>query len=1427
MQNWTLFRSNPAFVHMSKLGGILVTLGLCEASSLNFSIAGFKLFDERLYNVHLTSLDAIDALFNTITFFAESAHLCFKTGSIRPLFISDHAGIELDADYATIIQHWELVRSGNLERVAGVTDQAFDNMLEKTTTKYREMLPALKGLDKKLISDKITKLLTIKNDYVTMKISCGVREAPFLVELFGESSQGKTTFGEMLLDAMLLSQNLPLDEEYRATINPSEKFMSTVTSKTISFKIDDMSSTKSTHQSVAPTQFVIDLGNNQTYSVPKAEVTDKGRCFFLALLGLITTNIKNLDAYIYSNCPYSIQRRMNVVITVVAKKQFQRLSEDGETCGIDPDKVREHYTIDGVYTPPIIDDIWELTVERAVKPKNLNEIAKYEIVKWKGEPLRNVDSSTVIQYCIENFAKHRLAQKALLDSQKNRIGNMKRCHAEGCKHIEGHCPDHLPKEMSPHFGLTLAKSVVRNTISSCFQAALVPIEAIATAALYKTTKKFLKNWDWLPCLPSRVVDNSLFQKLMMLQDIPKLCRMYAWRTALNVTVPVVVACIAPRFKECAIFYSVLSQIAMKETVKNNYIKQLKKRNDLCPAIIKDYRDGNSRSLYYACAAMASVFALVKICKAWRRVNYPQGNLAPTSTSDIESRDAEYSPWTKVERFDLPRDEIHQTTTSSQLEGKLAKNQTYITMTNDKGENLMVNGTFVCSNAVMIPNHYFSRGDVFECRAVKHEKIESCGAAFNTTLSKFASVLIPDTDMRMCYSPTGGSFANIISHFPDNPLPASPFNMTWRRKSGDFIRMSGMSVPGKASNTVSTFIGGTYRNLTQNTFAGMCGAVAISDSVGSSILGIHLGGREGTPQGCYGTFTKSQIKQALMELRKVPGVLITGDGGNFSDVVLDTKITTNAPLHEKSPLNFMPHNSQIEYFGTCIGGATQSSDVKTSLISESVNEVCDVPNTWGPPKMNPSWFGWQTCLSVASTPARSFDHALLAKSIGDYLAPLLELIQTEYWVKLKPLNDDETMCGIKGVRFVDSINASTAIGFPLTGPKGKYILELEATEEYPHLREFTPRIIEEIDRCHNLYKQGKRAYTVAKACKKDEVLPLGKDKCRIFYGNPIALTFLVRKYFLPIIRFMQMNPLIAECAVGINCHSEEWGQMHEFMTHFGEDRTFAGDYSKYDQRMPSQLIIASLRILIDLARVCDYSETDLKVMEAMTGDLVFALIAFNGDLIGLQEGTHISGNSLTVIINGIVGSLNLRCAYFNEYPTDASFRKYVNIMTYGDDNKGSVSRWRGRFNIKSCSAFLARYGQTYTMPDKESELVEYMKDEDAEFLKRKNVYHPALGHSVGALQEDSIFKSLHNYVRGKKSPITEREACAQNVDGALMEWFNHGEEIYEKRRAQMIDVAQMSDITHMCGRLDKDYSTLAAAWIEKYQGKVRKPGDSGC
>jgi hypothetical protein len=1484
--NWALCKDNRVFKQFSKLMGVVVVLNLCEASSVTFDIKGYKIFEPSLEIIHGGALDIIDAALSTVTFFIEAMYNCFVHRSFKPLLMGDTALMEMDDEYATIINWWELVKNGNLMRVANTSDAEFDRRLETLTSKIKVLMQSLKGFEKKITSDKFTRLLGIKNDFITRKISSGVRRAPFCVEFFGSSSQGKTTCAEQMIIALLASADLPTDRTYWAAFNASDKYMSNWSTDKLVLQFDDVANTKSQFVEVSPTQHIINICNNQPYYANMADLSSKGKIFVEPELVTATTNVKDLDARLYSNCPYSIQRRMHVVITVEAKEEFQ-LIVDGKPQGIDGNKVAAKYTTNGVYKQPTFDDIWLLTLERAVQPIALSVGADYKVIVHNGKPLQNISFMEATNFLIMEFASHRAAQYNIIRGMCSRDKDVERCNEGGCIYIKRMCPIH---NVVPHFGDEICGVIsnVPSTLGSIMDNQLKLVETGVVKTMLFCGAYAARRCDIYKFLPSWIVQNDIVQNWYILNNREELQKQYLWCTIklwlyhLFAFIFLFILTDAlfglPQLSVPLISLSLtVFQMELGDKIANKKKQELLDRNsvveidnystlmfkgEVCMYIlfalislavfylsdgffifllnfvsalifmvgcfitfyayfarrerlalynqhtfkpaVERVRDDVTKYVTSSVMVLGGLYLLAKCYKAWKGIQ-PQGSLEPKTSQEIHNRDKEINVWSGVVKRPLPITPVSKTVTHQTLIDIVDRNLLYGTIEGDKG-NMMVNGLFIDSNIVVIPNHYFVKDEMKA--TFRKSNPEDCGGKFNTLISIENSVLIPDTDYRMCYVYNGGSFRSLIKHFPLDLLPDHPFSMIYRMKDGQLIKAVGFAKTGQVHNGIKHFIGGDYNKLSIDTFHGMCGATAISDTHGCVIAGLHLGGIQGTPRGCYGALTQSMLVTAIQQLRD-KGLIKTGSGELFVEKILDKQILTHKDIHHKSPIKFLPQDSQITFHGTCVGASSSFSSVEVTPISHIVMDVCGVPNKWGPPKMRPEYYGWQTCLSNMSHPGDNFPQQLLNKAIKDFEEPLLELIKSDMYADIEPLNDKENVMGRLGCKFIDAIKLSTSIGYPLGGCKRNHIVE------HDEVIDFTPEIWEEIDRCLACYRRGERAFPIAKAVKKDEVV--SKDKCRIFYGNPIALTFLIRRYYLPLIRFLQLNPLLSECAVGVNCHGPEWEQLHQHMLKYSDEqlrRLIGGDYSKYDQKLPSQLILSALSILNKLARARGYSEADMLIMESMAGDIVYAVIAFNGDLISLTSGAHISGNSLTVIINGICGSLNARLFWYS-LDKNIPFREAVAFMTYGDDNLGSVSEEHIEFNILKFSEFLAKYGQIYTMPDKETELTEWLKPDDFEFLKRKSVYNSDLGLHLGALVENSIFKSLHCYLREKGSPNTKEMACALNIDGALREWFNHGKVIYEARRTQMRDVANQANISHMCSELDLTYEDRLQIWRNTY------------
>jgi hypothetical protein len=1399
--NWLQCRSSSLFRNFTRVLSVLVMSGLYRVSDMSFSIAGFKLFEPDMKLLCSSAGDLFTAVVDMVVYFAERIYYAMKTKSFQPFLVDSIETAELEVEYTAVMNHWELYRNGNLEKIAEIEPHQFLESLNSLSDKLRGMLSTSHGIDKRVIETKYRETIKVLGDFQMIRANSGFRRSPFSIEYFGASNVGKSTISEQTTHYLFSGNGLDTSDLKKFTYVSGKKHWDGARSDMLELKIDDHANVKKDFVETSPCDVIIKVCNNVPYSPPMADLVNKGKVFIEPELVTLTTNVEDLDSYTYSNNPHSIQRRMHLIAEVFVKEQFVKYV-GGKPGGVDTSKVIASHTIDGIYDPPPYHDIWEVTVKRAVQDDKIYNTSSYEVVNHNGKKMERISMLEWLNYASECFEEHR-EQQFKLEKTQAKTTKCVPCGIDGCTRVRGFCCKHV----DPQLGLEPVMSFCRET----------------TDSLLEEGRNFYDTLDWVPYLPDCVANNRQFQNLFCLANKSNLVSSYKSYSKANGAFWMGLCSVLAYYGNnyTSLLSSILCtagfaffQCLLVNKVRDVYIYRLRDRHVLND-IHRTWRNRIGKTIMASSAIVGTIYLLAKTYRKLYGVDI-QGNLEPKTALDIMQRDDEPNIWASVVKRPLPCTQKSIEHTIDVVENKVKKNLMYATIEGEDQLKRMGNVLFVDSNIAIIPNHYFlqSGGDSLKVTCRK-ENANAIGGCFVTRFDKCASHHVEGTDLRVCYSSAGGSYGNLVDYFPTGDLSDHGFRMLWRARDGHLTNVRGAAKIGTVSNGICKFTGGSYTHLSINTFNGLCGATLISENKQTCITGIHLGGKQDTPRGCFGTLTRDQILDAIERIKKIPGVVKTGTEGEFEPQVLGKQILIDEPLHPKSPVNFLPEGSQFAYLGACIGATTSRSDVRETPISRYVTEETGVENIWGKPKMKPEWEAWQKAMANASHPAEPVKHEILLKSVIDYRRPLLEIAKQDPWCRETPLSDHENLCGRVGCKFIDAIPLNTSIGFPLTGPKRDFITELEPTLEKPNNRILDPEIMEYINKCEDNYRKGIRNHFVAKACKKDEVLPVAKEKCRIFYANPIALTWLVRKYFLPVIRLLQMNPLVAECAVGINCHGPEWDQFHNFVMTFGEDHLIGGDYGKYDQKLPAQKLIASLSILIDIARNMSYTDKDLHIMETMVGDIVYAIIAYNGDLLAIQSGTHISGNSLTVILNGISGSLNLRDFFYTKYSGDIEFRDAVKLMTYGDDNIGSVSEDFPEFNIKGASEFLGAHGQIYTMPDKESELKAHLDPEDFEFLKRFSVYHPKLGCNIGALLDKSIIKSLHCYLRPKGAPLTPDEACAQNIDTALREWFNHGESVYESRRTQMIRVAEKANIRHLCTLLNTTYDDMVVDWKYKY------------
>lgn len=1571
---WNILLNCSAFERVSKLLSLCVALGMCEASSLSFSIGNFKLFSIEASKKHATSLDLLDAFANTIFYFVEGGYRVFTTGSLAPLIYSDFEAKQFDDDCARCERLAEFAKTGDVERLGNCTTNEYDNLLVNTLDKGHQLLNMTSSVvEKAVFRNRIDKLRRIQTDLMQTRLTSGLRVAPFVVSFFGCSAQGKSSIAKIFMTSLLEANGFAATPEYICSVNENDKFLSTYRSCVNGVYLDDVANAKSDFVERPPSQILIDLNNNvPTYAI-QAEADKKGKVVIEPKIVICTTNVKDLGATVYSNEPVSIARRANLHVTTVVKPEF---ATNGM---LDSAKVFERFP-DG--TCPI-QDVWNLTVQEviAVKPiaRGHSDQIGWQTVTFDGKELRDVGIEDALRCAVAMSRKHFLHQKRVVDDANNLQSRLQVCKPCGMPHVFCSCPiygpyfpgqcecglrnrcEHCVKGNGPpqicstcdkilpsramveapeynadynlavnhychcfgrpyllqedysqnsewvftpdtfpgerkyegQFGEMLAGCVSTFLTRWLFKsrrkvtAIETRLEDYATAKLFTIAESLERSWmvQWTNWIPRRWLSKSWCKDLvcyMEKETILGYARNQLWSLAgalsigaglaiVNRPVPILlpstllllwyhrhraspyvilpitwISSGAPLLTvPPSVSWAAASSIAVSSyclpspsvhiptsvivsaclglcmyhvrnvlECKRIVFSEIVKRNDAIPAMVAAVREGQVSHLLKYCAIVGAIYGICKVWSLVRIVPESQGCIAPMSEGDIERRDAEQNPWAIPEVKPLPCTLKSKSVTHEVLKKLVFDNLAFMTCEID-GKRHSCDAFFPFSNVAIIPQHAWKQ-DTLDVTFTRKSPT-SVGANFSSFLSRSCSVHIPNSDFCVVWVPNGGDWKDLRKYFPLDTLRQCFATMVYKDRDGELIEGQTTLIFGQQQTMACEKFFGCSYVLPFQTFRGLCMAPLVSKTNGPMIVGFHVGGVQSSPHGCGGMILMRELDSALTELAQLPGVLLSKSSGTVRPMVYDVQWFEGPQIHPKSPVNFLPVGAYCDIYGSCIGRAKYFSEVLELPISKTVAEVMGVPKMWGKPKF--SSMSWRDSLIHSTNPTKGVEPGLLQVAYDDYTHELDTILLSPRWKKLvddtKPLTNMQTVCGIDGKRFIDKMPPNTSVGFPLTGPKSDYLERLDP-EDFPDFNcpaVIDPRFWEQWMECERCYLSGERAYPVFKACLKDEPTSLAKDKVRVFQAAPIALQLGVRKYFLPLARILSLFPLVSECAVGVNAQSPEW---HQLMTHvgrFGQETTLAGDYSKYDLRMPAQLTFAAFRVLLHIAQRCGYNEYDIIIMSGLATDICYPLMAYNGDLIQ-HYGSNPSGQNLTVYINCIVNSLLFRCGAYSLLPGRFDrFSSICALITYGDDADSTVHPDYPEFNHISFAKFLGERGMEFTMPDKSSVPREYMSRSESHFLKRESKLLGDTGILCGALEESSIFKSLHCVLKSKV--VSTMEQSIFNLDGAAREFFFHGPEVYEMRRQQLVEVATRHNILPLCRELALSFQDRLALWKDQY------------
>jgi len=495
------------------------------------------------------------------------------------------------------------------------------------------------------------------------------------------------------------------------------------------------------------------------------------------------------------------------------------------------------------------------------------------------------------------------------------------------------------------------------------------------------------------------------------------------------------------------------------------------------------------------------------------------------------------------------------------------------------------------------------------------------------------------------------------------------------------------------------------------------------------------------------------------------------------------------LDHKSTVRYTPDGVAAVY-GSFSGWKPRlkSSVTKTLICDEMIERGYSVKE--GPPEMK-SWEPWRINLLEMTKPVWMIDNVILTHCVESFFADIMQRVPTEDLKQLHVLDDFTTVNGAPGVTYIDKMNRNTSAGNPWKRGKKHYLTDLSPVGDHANPVKVDSEIMDRVSEIIEKYKRGERAMPNFCGHLKDEATSLEKikiKKTRVFCGGPFDWSIVNRKYLLTVVRLIQNNKYAFEAAPGLITQSVEWTQLYEHLTKFGTKRMVAGDYSKYDKRMPPALVLAAFDLIKMICKEAGYTEEELLIVQGIAEDTAFPLTEFNGDLIEFY-GTNPSGHPLTVIINSLANSLYLRYCYtiLNPEHHCRDFQSNVAAITYGDDNAMGVSEHAPWFNHTAIQDTLKNIDVKYTMADKEAESVPYISIDKVSFLKRTWRFDEEVGAFLAPLEHDSINKMLTMCVASGE--ITLEEHAIEVIGAANQEYWFYGKETYEERQEMFKDVIE--------------------------------------
>lgn len=1413
-QMYDRIKETTLYKKVYRFGLYVLTSGLLENTKITFQSLGYSKYEQAaIERTHKPGVDMVHCMIDTVLFVCDRGAQYFKTQDPDVLMSSGGNHDKWMSRAQRLIRESKFLSNPEPH---GIKRCTFTAEIKDTIERGISLIKYSAGLERteKMYLQKIlSELQLIQANELTKKDARTPRKEPFSIMFHGPSSIGKTQLVQIMYMHYGKCFGLPIESEYMYTRCAMDPFWSGQNSSQWCVVMDDVAFLKSNGQMDPSLGETLQVGNMTPFCPPQAELEDKGRTPLKIDLLLGTTNTLNLNLHDYFSCPFAVARRWKYYITASIKPEFSRNKTMVDPSLIPPNKEGEYM------------NIWNFEISVVVPATDTIDDkmkAKYRIVQ------RFDDIYDMLQFISLAAKQHDDSQTKALDAMTNTRG-VNVCLTCFRPAMKCCCVDSLSEEISTSSGddenVPFLEQVVSeeqseyhvqsdeyfNTFRWTTDEPIFPIDQEPIEPEPKCQVTWLRYWIFSRIIAHDTIDYEFEYTLKEFYEtyktfiVPVLMTLAYYNYWNGVFMLFSYICfyihkymwfLASYY--CQFIYGDLWKYRLsfrllgKESSAYVFIFRLAKRR-----IQRSLTLGNLQILSRTMVFIAGCKFFVDLYKGkgdkytqFKKkkstpVHEPQADVSdflegtPPTPHAVEKPTFYYhDPYVFT---DVDISNQSKNCQPGVLENKVRRNTARFQF---KWEGN--GGKWNSTSALNVRGHIW----MFNAHAVKGMGRGLLNILLDPLTQNVSrniyDVAIQQTDF--CIIENDLAFINLralppgpslIEYFPKKDRIPGRFNGEYHLISNIGER-SILPVQDLRKGVCPCFKIPSYLgNVAIPTKNGDCGSACIMHAGANRkiIIGVHVTGSK------CGGISIIPVSQKLLArvLENFPPQVDSGiiniDAPGFPREL--------GPLHSKSALRFIEQGT-VHVMGSFKGFRPQhKSKVVDTYIKELVVADGYIADH-GAPDM--TWKPWHLGLKDMTQPnfnIQEQDIRICQEALSkDFIDGLGDKV-----LELKPYDLNTALNGVDGVTYVDRINIRTSAGNPFKQSKMNFIT-LDDGNKISALDDVIADRIKEIEK---LYKQGKRAHPQFCEHLKDDPMPQRKIKSgatRLFSGAEFAWSIVVRRYLLPHIRLIQNNPFLFESMPGVVAQSEEWQQIHDFLAGFGLDRIVAGDYGKFDKKMVAPFVLAAFDVLISMSAAAKWSKEELMTLHCIAEDTAYSIIEFNGDLIEIQGNP--SGHPLTVIINCLVNCLYMRFAFMRvttHKPT--LFKKYVRLVTYGDDNLMSVSEECPEFNHTAISQALEEIGVKYTMADKEAESIPYINIDQASFLKRRFRFDKDIGAIVGPLEHSSIDKMLTVHVdNGQISP----EAHAIRViETALREYFYYGKDIFEEKRQYFRDLVDRAGL----------------------------------